>query len=87
MHFDKVLNAACRRGKKLVKIVIPMKGISSLSVEGGPMYDPVSDGAFVELAALIGRPRLASDPAFATNEARNQNEDELRAMLKMKNLY
>ena len=34
--------------KKLLKVVIPMKGISSLSVEGGPMHDPPSDMAFVD---------------------------------------
>ena len=34
--------------KKLLKVVIPMKGISSLSVEGGPMHDPPSDRAFVD---------------------------------------
>ncbi len=34
--------------KKLVKVIIPIKGISSLSVEGGPMHDPLSDKAFVD---------------------------------------
>ena len=33
--------------KKLVKFVIPKKGFSSLSVEGGALYDPLSDEAFV----------------------------------------
>jgi len=34
--------------KKLVKFVIPKKGFSSLSVEGGALYDPPSDEAFVQ---------------------------------------
>jgi uncharacterized protein (UPF0261 family) len=34
--------------KKLVKFVIPTRGFSSLSVEGGALYDPVSDRAFIE---------------------------------------
>lgn len=34
--------------KKLVKVVIPMKGFSSLSVEDGPLYDPHSDQVFIE---------------------------------------
>lgn len=34
--------------KKLVKFVIPTRGFSSLSVEGGSLYDPVSDKAFVD---------------------------------------
>jgi uncharacterized protein (UPF0261 family) len=34
--------------KKLVKVVIPSKGFSSLSVQGGPLYDPASDLAFIE---------------------------------------
>jgi uncharacterized protein (UPF0261 family) len=32
--------------KSRVKVVIPLKGFSSLSVEGGPLHDPVSDAAF-----------------------------------------
>jgi len=34
--------------KKLVKFIIPTKGFSSLSVEGGVLYDPVSDQAFID---------------------------------------
>jgi uncharacterized protein (UPF0261 family) len=34
--------------KKLVKFIIPGRGFSSLSVEGGALYDPVSDQAFIE---------------------------------------
>ncbi len=36
------------QNKKLVKFVIPQKGFSSLSVEGGALYDPESDKAFVD---------------------------------------
>ena len=36
------------KNKDLVKFVIPTKGFSSLSVEGGSLYDPESDRAFVE---------------------------------------
>ena len=34
--------------KKLVKFMIPTKGFSSISVEGGALYDPVCDQAFVD---------------------------------------
>ena len=34
--------------KNLVKFIIPKKGFSSLSTEGGALYDPVSDKAFVD---------------------------------------
>jgi uncharacterized protein (UPF0261 family) len=34
--------------KGLVKFIIPTKGFSSLSIEGGALYDPVSDQAFIE---------------------------------------
>jgi uncharacterized protein (UPF0261 family) len=34
--------------KELVKFIIPTKGFSSLSVEGGALYDPVSDQAFID---------------------------------------
>jgi uncharacterized protein (UPF0261 family) len=34
--------------KKLLKFIIPQKGFSSLSVEGGALYDPVADKAFVD---------------------------------------
>jgi uncharacterized protein (UPF0261 family) len=39
--------------KDLVKFVIPTKGFSSLSVEGGALYDPDSDRVFVD--ALKGK--------------------------------
>jgi len=34
--------------KKLVKFVVPIKGFSSLSVEGGSLYEPESDRAFLD---------------------------------------
>jgi uncharacterized protein (UPF0261 family) len=34
------------RHKERVKIIIPLRGFSSLSAEGGPLYDPVSDKMF-----------------------------------------
>jgi uncharacterized protein (UPF0261 family) len=34
--------------KKLVKFIIPTKGFSSISIEGGALYDPVSDQAFID---------------------------------------
>lgn len=34
--------------KRLLKVVIPMKGFSSLSVAEGPLHDPSSDQAFIE---------------------------------------
>jgi len=33
-------------GKTRVKAVIPLKGFSSISIEGGPLHDPVADRAF-----------------------------------------
>jgi uncharacterized protein (UPF0261 family) len=36
------------RDKKLVKFLIPIKGFSSLSVEGGPLYDPDTDKVFID---------------------------------------
>ncbi len=35
------------KNKKLVKFVVPTKGFSLLSVEGGALHDPVSDEAFI----------------------------------------
>jgi uncharacterized protein (UPF0261 family) len=34
--------------KELVRFLIPLKGFSSISIEGGPLYDPQVDKAFVE---------------------------------------
>jgi uncharacterized protein (UPF0261 family) len=34
--------------KELVKFLIPLKGFSSLSIEGGPLYDPDVDRAFID---------------------------------------
>jgi uncharacterized protein (UPF0261 family) len=39
------LNRYHHKGR--VKVIIPTKGFSSLSVEGGPLYDPESDKMFV----------------------------------------
>jgi uncharacterized protein (UPF0261 family) len=36
------------QNKRSVKFIIPQRGFSSLSVEGGALYDPVSDQAFIE---------------------------------------
>jgi uncharacterized protein (UPF0261 family) len=36
------------RNKKLVKFVIPTRGFSSLSLEGGALYDPETDRAFID---------------------------------------
>jgi uncharacterized protein (UPF0261 family) len=35
------------RNKARVKAVVPLRGLSSLSVAGGPLHDPVADAAFV----------------------------------------
>lgn len=48
--------------KARVKAVIPLKGFSSLSVEGGPLHDPASDMAF----SLALRSHL--DPAIEVTE-------------------
>ncbi len=36
------------KNKRLVKFLIPTKGFSSLSVEGGSLYEPETDRAFIE---------------------------------------
>ena len=48
--------------KNLIKFVIPQKGFSSLSVEGGALYDPASDQVFID--AL----RKYLDPAIKVME-------------------
>jgi uncharacterized protein (UPF0261 family) len=35
--------------KNLVKFVVPKKGFSSISIEGGALYDPLADKAFVDV--------------------------------------
>jgi len=36
------------QNKRLVKFIVPQKGFSSLSVEGGALYDPIADKAFLD---------------------------------------
>jgi len=36
----------CYQHKERVKVIVPMRGFSSLSVEGGPLYDPEADKMF-----------------------------------------
>ncbi|HTY64107.1 MAG TPA: Tm-1-like ATP-binding domain-containing protein [Acidobacteriota bacterium] len=46
------------RHKKRVKVIIPLKGFSSLSEEGGPLYDPDSDRAFAVSMKKILDPEI-----------------------------
>lgn len=69
--------------KSMVKFVIPKKGFSSLSVEGGALYDPASDEAFIatlkksldpeigvfEVDSHINSPECARTVASALGEA------------------
>lgn len=36
------------KDKKLVKFLVPLRGFSSLSVEGGALHDPVADKVFID---------------------------------------
>jgi uncharacterized protein (UPF0261 family) len=36
------------KDKKLVKFLIPLRGFSSISVEGGALYDPLADKVFID---------------------------------------
>jgi CoA:oxalate CoA-transferase len=40
-----------------------------------------SQGAFAALCRTMEQPELSSDPRFSTNDERNRNEDELRALI------
>lgn len=44
--------------KNLVKFIIPQKGFSSLSVEGGALYDPIADKAFFEALRKYLNPEI-----------------------------
>jgi len=71
------------RHKELVKFVIPTRGFSSLSVEGGALYDPDTDRAFVdelrknlapeiqmiEVATHVNTPEFAQAVAEALKES------------------
>jgi crotonobetainyl-CoA:carnitine CoA-transferase CaiB-like acyl-CoA transferase len=49
------------------------------AADGELFLGVVNDGQFRRFAAQIGKPDLASDPRFATNPARIQNREALRA--------
>jgi uncharacterized protein (UPF0261 family) len=61
------------RNKARVKVVIPLRGFSSLSVEGGPLHDPVADAAFASSLKSHLDPEIEivevdtdiNDPVFA----------------------
>ena len=71
------------KDKKLVKFVVPAKGFSSLSTEGGALYEPESDKAFteelkkcldseiqvIEVAADVNTKEFARAVVDALNEA------------------
>jgi uncharacterized protein (UPF0261 family) len=46
------------RNKNRVKFIIPRKGFSSLSTEGGALYDPAADQTFVEELKKFLDPRI-----------------------------
>jgi uncharacterized protein (UPF0261 family) len=50
------------QGKARVKVVIPLKGFSSISIEGGPLHDPAAD------RVLSGALRKKLDPAIEITE-------------------
>jgi uncharacterized protein (UPF0261 family) len=74
--------------KARVKAVIPLRGFSSLSVEGAPLHDPVSDHVFspalasrldpaievVEVDADINDPRFAEVVAQVLSRASREVE-------------
>jgi uncharacterized protein (UPF0261 family) len=74
--------------KARVKAVVPLRGFSSLSVEGGPLHDPVSDQAFsrtlkahldpeidvIEVDADINSPTFARAVADALSSAFREAE-------------
>ncbi len=43
--------------KRLVKFIIPAKGFSSLSAEGGALHDPSSDRVFVDELKKTSTPK------------------------------
>ena len=43
----------------MVRVIIPLKGFSSLGVEHGPLYDPVADEAFVRALKERLHPEIA----------------------------
>jgi len=61
------------REKALVKVLIPKRGFSSLSAEGGPLFDRAADEAFAETLRRRLDPRIdmaevdanINDPEFA----------------------
>jgi uncharacterized protein (UPF0261 family) len=61
------------RNKARVKAVIPLRGLSSLSVEGAPLHDPVADAAFASTLKSHLDPEIEivevdtdiNDPVFA----------------------
>jgi uncharacterized protein (UPF0261 family) len=61
------------RNKGRVKAVIPLRGFSSLSVEGGPLHDPVADAAFAAslkrhldpMIEIVEVDTNINDPVFA----------------------
>jgi len=81
------LNA--HKGKKLIKFLIPTRGFSSLSGEGGALYDPEADKAFlvelrnrldpdikiVEVDAHINTPEFAEAIVAALKDSLNDRTD------------
>jgi uncharacterized protein (UPF0261 family) len=70
----KAFSEKLNRAKGRVAVFVPLRGFSSLGVEGGPLYDPESDLAFIttlrervdrEIVDLVEMDCLYSDDLFA----------------------
>ena len=73
------------KNKKLIKFIIPKKGFSSVSMEGGALYDAASDRAFIEELINHVDPEIEIievDAHINTNEFARAVEDVLNQTLK-----
>ncbi len=73
------------KNKRVVKFVVPLKGFSSLSKEGGPLHDPEADMKFLEELKRVLNPEIEIievDSHINTREFANSVVEALERSLK-----
>ncbi len=73
--------------KERVKVIVPLRGFSSLSVEGGPLYDPDSDKVFTATMKKCLNPEIEIIEIDSDINSREFAAVVVETLLQIRNLH
>ena len=73
--------------KERVKVIVPLRGFSSLSVEGGPLYDPDSDKVFAATLKKCLNPEIEIIEIDSDINSREFAAVVVETLLQIRNLH